>query len=53
MFDIIVVLSIGIALTMLYMLNLLDGLAKFALIPLLGFYYLGQYSERKFSVKKE
>ncbi len=47
-FDIIVILFIGIVLTMLYYFNLLDGLAKFALIPILAFYFIGQYSERKF-----
>ena len=47
-FDIIVILTIGVGLTLLYSYNLLDGLAKFALIPILAFYFIGQYSERKF-----
>ena len=47
-FDIIVILFIAIALSILYSFHLLDGLAKFALIPILAFYFIGQYSERKF-----
>jgi len=47
-FDIIVILLITIILIILYQFNLLEKTAKFMLIPILAFYYLGQYSERKF-----
>ncbi len=47
-FDIIVILSIAIGLSVLYQFGLLDGIAKFALLPILAFYYLGQYSVLKF-----
>ncbi len=47
-FDIIVILLITIILIILYQFNLLESSAKFMLIPILAFYYLGQYSERKF-----
>jgi len=47
-FDIIAILLITIILIILYQFNLLEKTAKFMLIPILAFYYLGQYSERKF-----
>jgi len=47
-FDIIVILSIAIALTILTQFDLLEKSAKFMLIPILAFYYIGRYVERKF-----
>ncbi len=46
--DIIVILLIAITLVILNQINLLEKLAKFMFIPILAFYYFGQYSERKF-----
>jgi len=47
-FDIIVILLIAIILTILHQFDLLEKSAKFMLIPILAFYFLGQYAERKF-----
>jgi len=46
--NIIVILLIAIFLTIISQLNLLESSAKFMLIPILAFYYIGQYVERKF-----
>ncbi|MCK5845849.1 MAG: hypothetical protein KAG84_00300 [Bacteroidales bacterium] len=48
LFDIIVILIITLSIIILTLLDLLEGLTKFMLIPILAFYYIGQYSERKF-----
>ena len=47
-FDIIVILIIAILLIILNQLDLLEKLAKFMLVPILAFYFIGQYAERKF-----
>ena len=47
-FDIIVILIITVFLVSLEISGLLEESAKFMLVPFLIFYYLGQYSERKF-----
>jgi len=47
-FDIIVIPLIAIALIILNQFDLLEKSAKFMLIPILAFYYLGKYSERRF-----
>ena len=47
-FDIIVIFLIAIFLTTLYQFDVLEKSAKFMFIPILVFYYIGQYSERKF-----
>jgi len=46
-FNIIVIITIAVFLSVLYFLGLLEKSAKFMLIPMLAFYYIGQYSERK------
>ena len=52
-FNIIVIIIIAIGLTILDRFELIDGLLKFALIPILAFYFLGQYAERKYGRQKE
>jgi len=52
-FDILVIIFIAVALSLLSEFNLLDGLAKYVLIPILAFYFLGQYSQRKFKETKD
>lgn len=47
-FDIIVILLITTFLITLSLFDLLEKSAKFMLIPILAFYFIGQYSERKF-----
>ena len=47
-FDIIVILLIAILLVTLNQIDLLEKSAKFMFIPILAFYFMGQYSERKF-----
>ena len=47
-FDIIVILLIAIILIILSQFDLLEKSSKFMLIPILAFYYIGQYSERRF-----
>lgn len=47
-FDIIVILIIAILLVTLNQFNLLEKSAKFMVIPIIVFYFLGQYAERKF-----
>lgn len=46
-FDIIVVLLIAIILIILNRLDVLERAARFMFIPILAFYFLGQYSERR------
>ena len=47
-FDIIVIFLIALFLITLNQFNMLEKLAKFMFIPILAFYYVGQYVERKF-----
>jgi hypothetical protein len=47
-FDIIVIVLIAIFLIFLNQFDLLEKSAKFMFIPILAFYYVGQYVERKF-----
>jgi len=47
-FDIIMILLIAILLVTLNQFDLLEKSAKFMLIPILAFYFLGQFAERKF-----
>jgi hypothetical protein len=47
-FDIIVIVLVALLLIILSRLDLLEKSAKFMLIPILVFYYVGQYVERKF-----
>jgi len=47
-FDIIVILVIAFFLIILNLFGILEKSAKFMFIPLLAFYFIGQYSERKF-----
>ena len=47
-FDILMILILGLLLIIFDHFNLLEKSAKFMLIPILAFYYLGQYSERKY-----
>jgi ABC-type transport system involved in multi-copper enzyme maturation permease subunit len=47
-FDIIVILIITVFLVSLEISGLLEESAKFMVVPFYLFYYLGQYSERKF-----
>jgi len=49
--DIIVIIIIAISLMTLESFNLLEKSAKFMLIPILGFYFLGRYVERRFQKK--
>ncbi len=48
MFDIIMIVIITLFLMTLSFFDLLENSSKFMLIPIIIFYYLGQYSERKF-----
>lgn len=47
-FDIIVIVLIALLLIILNQFDLLEKSAKFMFIPILAFYYVGQYVERKF-----
>jgi hypothetical protein len=47
-FDIIMILLIAILLVTLNQFDLLEKSAKFMLIPILAFYFIGQFAERKF-----
>lgn len=46
-FDIIVIFLIAIFLITLNQFDLLEKSAKYMFIPILAFYFLGQYSEQK------
>jgi len=46
-FDIIVIFMIAIFLITLNQFDILEKSAKFMFIPILVFYFLGQFSERK------
>ncbi len=50
-FDIIVIFIIGIFLIILNQFDVLEISARFMLIPILAFYFLGQFSERKLKNK--
>lgn len=45
-FDLIVIALISIILLILNKFELLEKYSKFALLPILVFYYLGQYAEK-------
>jgi hypothetical protein len=45
--DIIVILLIALLLIIFNQLDLLEKSAKFMFTPILAFYYIGQYVERK------
>lgn len=47
-FDVIVIVSATALLILLSESDLLEKAAPFMLVPILGFYFLGQYSERRF-----
>lgn len=47
-FDIIIILALSIILIILNQFGLLEKSAKFMVIPILAFYFIGQYAERKF-----
>ncbi len=47
-FNNIMILLVAILLVMLNQFDLLEKSAKFMLIPILAFYYIGQFAERKF-----
>ena len=47
-FDILVIFLIALFLITLNQFDVLEKSAKFMFIPILAFYYLGQYSGRKF-----
>ena len=47
-FNMIIIIVIAVFLTLLDMFDLLEKSAKFMLIPILIFYFIGQYSEKKF-----
>ncbi|QSS96035.1 hypothetical protein [Psychroflexus sp. ALD_RP9] len=51
-FNSIAIVLMAIILLSLNELNVLEASAKFMFIPLLGFYFLGQYSEQKFPSNK-
>jgi positive regulator of sigma E activity len=46
-FDGLVILVIAVFLGMLSYFDLLEKSAKFMFIPILAFYYVGQYAEKK------
>jgi len=48
LFNILVLLIIAIFLILLNEMDLLEKGANFMFIPILAFYFLGQYSERRF-----
>jgi hypothetical protein len=50
-FDLLIIFSMAVLLLTLNRLGLLEEYAKFGLIAFLAFYWLGQYSERKFKKK--
>ena len=47
-FDIIMILLVAIVLVTLNQFDFLEESEKFMLIPILAFYFIGQFSERKF-----
>lgn len=47
-FDFFVILLSALMFSLLALFGLLEKSAKFMLIPILAFYYIGQYAQRKF-----
>ncbi len=47
-FNIIIIAVIGLLLLVINMFGLLEQAGRFMFIPILAFYFIGQYSERKF-----
>ncbi|HSJ11623.1 MAG TPA: hypothetical protein VK916_03000 [Gillisia sp.] len=50
-FDILMIVLMAVLLLVLNQFDLLEESAKFGVVALLVFYWLGKYSERKFSKK--
>ena len=50
-FDILMIILMAVLLLTLNHLELLGKLAQFGVVALIAFYWLGQYSERKFNKK--
>jgi len=50
-FDLLMILLMAVLLLTLNRLDLLEEYAKFGLVALLAFYWLGKYSERRFKKK--
>ncbi|NGP89774.1 hypothetical protein [Fodinibius halophilus] len=48
LFDYSIIIFMGIMLSVIIYLDWADFYTTFSLIPLAGFYYLGQYTERTF-----
>lgn len=48
LFDIVVIIAIALFLLLFLWLDLLEKLMPFLVIIILAFYFLGQYTERKF-----
>ena len=53
LFDIFMILLMAGLLIILEKFELIEKYRYFALIPLLIFYFLGKFSERKFKLKRE
>lgn len=47
-FDMIVIILIALFLILLNQFDVLEKAAKFMFIPILAFYFIGQFVERKF-----
>lgn len=47
-FNIIVIVLIAIIMIVLNEFNLAEQFSKFMLLPIIAFYFIGQYAERKF-----
>lgn len=47
-FDVIVIIIIAVILIGLNQFDMLEKAAKFMIIPIIAFYFIGQYAERKF-----
>ena len=52
-FDILMIISMAVLLLLLNYFGLLERYAKFAMIPLLAFYFLGKYAGYKYGRSKE
>ena len=50
-FDLLMILLMLVLILTLNRLDLLEEYAKFGMVPLLAFYWLGQYAERKLKRK--
>ncbi|WP_171032960.1 hypothetical protein [Fodinibius saliphilus] len=52
LFDYSIIIFMGLMLSIIIYLDWGDFYTTFSLIPLVAFYYLGQYTERKFGPAK-